>query len=84
MRDRGVRLDRESVQRNVGRRQFERALDVASPIALEVRGQGEDQIERDVIDAAAVNRLDGLRDLSRVVRAVHPIQNGVIEALRAE
>ena len=68
----------------MGGRQGDGAIEVARPVALQLHGQGEDQIERDIGDARLSQRLDGLTDAGRIVGAMHPLQRTIRERLGAE
>jgi hypothetical protein len=82
--DRSMRLDGEAVERDVCWREREGSLHVVFPIAIQMRGQSEDEVERNVVYAPSPNLLDCSGDLRGVVCPMHPIEDGVIEALRAE
>jgi len=66
------------------RPQRERHIEVAFPVALQLVGQREDQVERDVLDAGATQGVHRGTDARGVVRAVHPLEHVVIERLGAE
>ena len=83
-RDRSLCFDCQTVQRHVRRLEIECTDKVAFPGTLEMTWQREDQVERDIGDAAAPKRSNGLTYLRRVVRPVHPFQRRLIEALRAK
>src|SRR2546430_67721 len=54
-------------------------LQVPLPVALELGRQGEDQVERDVVDPGVPERPHRRGNARRVVGAMHPRQNTVIE-----
>src|SRR5262249_32680634 len=55
---RRARLNRESVQREMRRLELERARDIRRPRTLDTLGKSEDQIKRDVVDAARARSVD--------------------------
>src|SRR5215207_1562055 len=57
-----VGLDGESVERQVRRFELERVVDVPRPISIDALWQGEDQVQRDVGDAAVASDLHGARN----------------------
>ena len=60
------------------------AVDVSAPVSLELFREGEDEIERPVVDAAILQRRRGGCDTRRVVRPVHPRECAIVERLDAE
>src|SRR5438034_4759081 len=56
--------------RSVSREQGAGEVEVARPVTLELRGQGEDQVERDVVDPGCPERPHGVADAGGVVGAV--------------
>src|SRR5207245_7670273 len=77
-----VRLDRQPIERQVRRSQVQRSLEIVFPRPIQMLGKGENQVERDVVDAAAAECSDRGADLVGVVGPMHPFKRGFIEALR--
>src|SRR4029077_2875930 len=83
-RNRSLSLDRKAVERQVRRLEIECANEIAFPRPTQMRGQREDQIEGNVVDATASQSLNCSADLRSIVGPVHPFEGSVIETLRAE
>ena len=78
-------LDRQAVERDVRRLEEERPLEIALP--RPARGflrQGEDQVDREVLDSRVAQFIDGALGALRIVDAMHPLERSVIERLHAK
>src|SRR6185436_10316105 len=62
--DRSLRFDRKAVEREVIGLEGERLLEIPPPITVKMSGKGEDEVERDVGDAATAQCGDGAPDLA--------------------
>src|SRR3989442_93319 len=81
---RSALLDDEPIEGEVSREQGAGEVKVARPVALELRGKRENEIERDVVEPRGPERPHGLADARRVVSAMHPLQDLVVEGLGAQ
>src|SRR5947199_1080377 len=74
----------EPVQRQMIGTERQGQLQVPPPVALELCGQGEDQVEREVVEPGVSERPHRPADPRRVVGTMHPRQDMVIERLGSE
>src|SRR5919109_816045 len=78
------RLRRQAIERHVRRLQLEDAIQVGRPVAPESRGQAEDQIDADVLDARCPRQRHCAAGAVWAVQAAHPAQGRLVKRLRAE
>src|SRR4029453_4925729 len=82
--ERRVRLDRETVDREMVGRQRECTREVRLPVPLQFRRESEDEIQREILDSRLAKRRDRRRYLLPGVSAMHPTQDQGLERLHAE
>ena len=58
--------------------------EIALPVAPQRRREGENEIEREIIDAARARVVHGPHGLVRRMRAMHPLEDLGVEALRTD
>ncbi len=76
-------LHREPVQRDMCGFEGECFVQVARPIALECRGNGEDEVDRDRREPGLANIATSRRCFG-IMCTVHPAQDGILKRLDAE
>src|SRR2546425_12543425 len=81
---RSALLDGEAIEGEGSREQGAGEGQVARPVAPELRRERENEIERDVVEPRGPERPHGLADARRVVSAMHPLQDLVVEGLGAQ
>ena len=81
---RRVRLNRQSVDREVGRLEREGKLKVTLPVSAHRLGYPGDQVHGEIGDSLAAEDSDSLGRPLRIVASVHPVEHPAVKRLNAQ